>query len=214
MFGPDTPTVVRGCSALKSVVTLAETTLTVDDPGYGVRTMRVSRQGAPLIKPRGERSNAFSISLIAEDPRKFGPALTASTALPSSTGGFTFPATFPLTVNATTASGSVSLTNAGDIAGPVTLRIAGPVSAPAVLHTGPDGRRTLFAMNVVLGAGEYLDVDMEAQTVTAQGTASRSRFVTARGWQSFRPGANSWTFTADYYDPAALLSVTTSSTWE
>jgi len=214
MSGPDTATVVRGCSVLKAAATLAETTLTVNDPGYGVRTMRVARQGAVLLKTQGALANTFSVSLIAVDPRKSGATLTGSTALPSTTGGLTVPFTVPFSINATTVSGSVSLTNPGDVAGPVSLRIAGPVVQPVVTHVGPDGRSTVFSMSLTLAAGEFLNVDMEAETVLAQGHSSRARSITARGWQSFKPGVNTWFFSSGTYDAGALLTVTTSSTWE
>jgi len=214
MSGPDTATVVRGCSVLKAAATLDETTLTVNDPGYGVRTMRVARQGAVLLKPQGALANTFSVSLVAADPRKFGPTLAAPTALPSSTGGLTVPFTVPFAINATTVSGSVSLTNAGDIAGPVSLRIAGPVVAPIVTHRGPDGVATVFALSLTLAAGEFVVVDMEAETVLAQGQSSRARSISARGWQAFKPGVNTWFFSSGSYDPGALLTVTATPTWE
>lgn len=221
MFGPTTAAVVRGCSALKSTVTLAETTLTVDDPGYGPRTMRVSRQGAVLLKDEGEFCNSFSVSLVAADPRKFGPPLTGSARLPSTTGGFTLPQTIPHSINAQTVTGNTSLTNPGTMDGPVVLRIDGPANPldgpldrPLVTHQGPDGTRTAFGLSMSLQSGEFVVVDVEAQTVLAQGQSSRANSVSVRGWPAFKPGNNTWSLSASTVSPSALLTVTASPTWE
>ncbi len=214
IIGPTVGPVVRACDVLKQAASLTETTLTVDDAGYGPRTMRVSRQGEVLIKPITNLRNSFSVALVAADPRKFGPALTGSTRLPSTSGGFTFPHTFPHTINAVTTAGNTSLTNPGNIDGPVLLRLDGPVDYPVVTHTGPDGARTVFGLGMQLQAGEFVTVDMDAQTILAQGQSSRARSITARGWQAFKPGVNTWSLAAATYNASALLTVTVSPTWE
>lgn len=214
MIGPDMGSVIRACDALKSAATLAETTLTVDDPGYGPRVMRVSRQGEVLIKDLGETANTFAVSLVAADPRKFGPPVTGAARLPSTTGGFTYPRTFPHTINAVTVTGNTSLTNPGTMDGPVMLRIDGPLDRPVVTHQGPDGTRTAFGLSMSLQSGEFVTVDMEAQTVLAQGQSSRANSVSVRGWPAFRPGNNTWSLSASTVSPSALLTVTASPTWE
>lgn len=221
IIGPTVGPVVRACDVLKQSASLTETTLTVDDAGYGPRTMRVSRQGEVLIKPITNLRNSFSVALVAADPRKFGPALTGSARLPSTTGGFTLPRTFPHTIPAVTVTGNTSLTNPGTMDGPVVLRIDGPANPldgpldrPVVTHQGPDGTRTAFGLSMSLQSGEFVVVDMEAQTVLAQGQSSRANSVSVRGWPAFKPGNNTWSLSASTVSPSALLTVTASPTWE
>lgn len=49
---------------------------------------------------------------------------------------------------------------------------------------------------------------MENRTVLANGQASRSQYITSRGWFGFDPGANVITFAASGPAPSALLTAT------
>lgn len=160
-----------------------------------------------------DRNISFSVQVASDDWRKFGTEMSGSTLLPMTSGGLTIPFTVPFTINSTVVSGQVSLTNPGNESGPVRLRIDGPVTGPVVTHVG-SGRQLVFASSLVLGAGEWIDVDMEAHTVLANGQASRSGWVTSRGWSSFEPGQNTWSFTATAYDPASKLTIMTDPAWQ
>lgn len=197
---------------LNAAASLSDTTLTLHTAS-GDRWAIVRREGevlAPSITPQYAE---WSILLLATDPRRFAADLTASTLLPSSTGGLVIPFTIPLMISATTITGQVSLTNPGNIAGPVHLRIDGPVTGPIVTHVS-SGRSLVFSSSVVLGAGEWIDVDMERREVLANGTASRNGWVTGRGWSAFDPALNTWAFTAAVADPASLLTVTATQAWQ
>ena len=170
------------------------------------------RQDTVLSSPVTDTVAQFSIQLVAADPRKFSDPLTTSTRLPSSTGGLTVPFTVPFTIASTVVSGSCSLVNSGNTTGPVRLRVAGPVTGPIITHDGT-GAQLVFASSLVLAAGEWIDIDMEAHTVLANGTASRSGYITQRGWSGFEPDVNVWAFTAQAYNTAALLSVTATPAW-
>jgi hypothetical protein len=197
--------------ALIGATSLASTVLTVVESG-AERSLAVRRDDAVIVTWLNDREAQWSIGLVAADPRKFGTALTASTALPSTTGGLTVPFTVPFTINAVTVTGQVSLTNPGNIAGPVRLRIDGPVQGPVVTHVS-SGRQLVFASSVVLGAGEWIDVDMERREVLANGQSSRNGWVTQRGWSSFEPGENTWAFTAVSYNAGSLLTVNATPAW-
>ena len=151
-------------------------------------------------------SFAWSIQVIALDPRKLGAPLTGSTGLPSSSGGFTFPHTFPFAINSTVVSGQVSLFNPGNETGPVTLRIDGPIVGPIITHVG-SGLQLVFSASLTLGAGEFLLVDMEAHTAMAQGQSSRANWILSRGWSGLEPGNNTWSFAAAS-GTTGLLTVT------
>lgn len=194
---------------LKAAASLSMTTLTWDDGRY----VLVKREDAVLVKRHSPTVALASVQLLAPDPRRFGQTLTVSTALPASSGGLTIPFTIPFSIDATTVSGQVSLTNPGNVAGPVRLRIDGPVTGPVVTHVS-SGRALVFASSLVLGAGQWVEVDMEARTVLENGQASRNGWVTSRGWSQFEPGDNTWAFTAVSYDAGSLLTVTAVGAWE
>lgn len=194
---------------LNAAVSLTPTTLTVWKDGVP-RTASVRRQDEVLVNQIGDRAASWSIQVVASDPRKYAAATSVSAGLPSSSGGMTWPVTWPLTWTGVTNSGVISIANAGNTRAPVTLRISGPVSGPIVTHIG-SGLQLVFSSSLTLLAGEYIDVDMEARSVLAQGQASRSGYVTSRGWFSADPGVNQYAFQAQAYNSAALLTVTVPS---
>ena len=208
VVGPDAATVIAACDAIKAAVTLTETDLTVIDEGVEPLTMRVARQGEVLIDGTPTATvKQFSIGLVAADPRKFGTEQTQTTALPSATGGITVPFTVPFAINSTVVTGQISMTNSGTMAGPVTARVTGPAPAGGIItHTSDLGTRVL-SVNLPLGVGEWVDIDMEAETVLAQGQASRSQWVNSRGFAAFDPGVNTWSFSAPATS-AATLTIT------
>jgi len=145
-----------------------------------------------LYTADGERSNAATLAVLDDI-----------------VGGLTI----PFTIDAVTVTGQVSITNPGNETGPVRLRIDGPCRGPVVTHVST-GAQLIFSSSLVLGAGEWLEVDMEARSVLANGQATRAPWITSRGWSGFTPGPNTWTFTADSFDPEALLTVVATPAWK
>lgn len=182
---------------------LADTRLTVTQWGKSEWSM-VRRQDVPLIEWISPRAFTWSLQMVALDPRRFGDTQSLSLELPQTVNGLTVPVTVPFSIPSY--RNTAELTNDGITAGPVTLRVTGPVVNPVITHNGSSGTQ-VFAMRITLGDGEWLDIDMDAHTVLAQGMASRNGYITQRGWHSFDPGLNSWAFSADQYSPA-LLSIT------
>lgn len=158
----------------------------------------------------------WSFQVASDDWRKFGSDVSSSTTLPSTTGGLLIPAAglrVPFTIDATTVTGQVALLNAGNEPGPVRLRIDGPCVGPVVTHVST-GAQLVFSSSLVLNTGEWLDIDMEARTVLANGQASRAGWITSRGWSQFDPGLNTWSFTAASFTAAARLTVTATPSWK
>ncbi|MGZ4522124.1 MAG: hypothetical protein ACXVXO_01735, partial [Mycobacteriaceae bacterium] len=163
---PDRGSVLAALDVLKAASSLSETPLVVSEVGYGTWTANVSRQGEVLARPVGATAYSFSVQLVGADSRKFGQSITASTAPASSSGGLSIPFTVPFTIPAVQSSGIVSATNPGNVNGPVTVRVTGPCVGPVVTHVDQFGNPDVFAMSGFnLGAGQWVDVDMEAQTV-------------------------------------------------
>lgn len=197
---------------LNGAVTLEDSMVTVTE-GSRSRWQMFHRSDAVLDTWLNDRVIKWSLQMASDDWRKFGTQMQGTTTLPSTSGGLTVPFTVPFTINATTVTGQVSLTNSGNTPGPVVLRIDGPVQGPVVTHVS-SGAQLVFSSSIVIGPGEFLLIDMDARTVLANGQASRNGWITARGWSAFEPGPNTWAFTAASFDPASRLTVMATPAWK
>lgn len=200
---------------LNRAVSLHDFTLLVSESGY-VRHMTVKRQDevlSPTVKGFPTLAE-FSIQLKADDPLKYGELVTASTLLPSSTGGLVRPSTWPRTWTGVSNTGIIRINNTGNENAPLWLRIDGPIPAGgwSVSHVDHDEVLT-FATSLALAAGEFVTVDMENREVLAQGQSPRSGYVTSRGWFSLDPGFNDIAFSAVNHSATALLTATTKPAW-
>ncbi len=198
---------------LNAAVTLEPFLLAVAEHGR-VRSCMAARSGEVLSPKTNNVTATFSVQLAAEDPLKYGDLVTATTLLPSSTGGLLRPSTWPRTWTGVSNAGQIILNNTGNTAAPVWLRIDGPIEAGGwtVTHVGQK-RALTFASSLALGAGEFVTVDMENREVLAQGQAARSGYVTSRGWFALDPGPNTLAFSAQNYSATAQLTATTKPAW-
>lgn len=204
-FAP-TPEAARDAlDRLNDAASIDDFVFTVYEPDR-TRWMWAHRVDDVLHKWRMPTVFEWGLGLVADDPRKLHTELTGSTGLPSTVGGLEVPFTLPESIDAVTASGQVSLTNPGNMAGPVRIRIDGPCTGPVVTHVN-SGRSLEFSTTLVLAAGEWLDIDMDAHTVLANGTANRRNYVVSDRWSAFEPGDNVWNFTAAAYHADSLMSV-------
>jgi hypothetical protein len=209
--GSDALAVSLARDALYAACGLGPTLLTVYESGRA-RSCMVRQQDEIIPTVLNSTHFLYSMQVVADDPRKYGPALSLATALPSSSGGLTLPMVLPYIFASTTVSGVVSLTNEGNISSPLTVRFDGPVTGPKIIHI--QTQKTWAAGGAVLGAGEFWTVSMDSRQVLAQGQASRSGFVTERGWMELLPGPNDFAFSADSYNAASQMTVTAASAWK
>lgn len=79
----------------------------------GPRQLRVSLFGTPDSRVLSDVVASYAIQLLAADPLKYGPTISASTGLPTSSGGLVFPFVFPVDFGAGGDPGRVVLSNAG-----------------------------------------------------------------------------------------------------
>lgn len=161
----------------------------------------------------GDTTFDWSAQLLCPEPRRFGAVLSIDTALPSSSGGLRFPFTFPTTFESVVVSGLCTLENIGNADGPVALRIDGPVASPRVVHVG-SGAALEFSTDLVLGPGEWLDINMENQTALANGQSNRAGFLDRADWFEFEPGVNTFAFAADGDWPQARCAVSATPAWQ
>lgn len=188
----------------KDTLTVAEVHLT--------RHTTVRRDQEAQVAKVSPFEATWLLQLIADDPLRYGQLITASTALPASSGGLTFPITFPITFPATVVTGTIGINNPGLIAAPVRLRVDGPCNGPIITHVA-SGQTLVFSSSYSLVAGNWLDIDMGAKTVLENGQASRNNYITSRGWFSFDPGDNTIAFNASVYNAASLLTAYLTPAW-
>jgi len=198
---------------LLTAVTNAGFVLSVTENGF-TRSTTVRKQGETLTPKITNLIAAFSIQVVAVDPRKLGTPLTGVTLLPASTGGLVLPITVPFAITSTIVSGQVTLTNPGNEEGPVKLRIDGPCTGPVITHSGAVGSSLVFSSSLSLGVGEWLTIDMDKRTALGNDQASRSSYITSRGWSQFDPGVNVWAFAASAFNAASQLTVTATPAWK
>lgn len=204
--GPTEDAVSAAFDRLNEAVAFDDTLLTITE-GSRSRWCNVRRTDEVLRSDLSPTVAKWSLQVVALDPRKHGAPLTQSTRLPSSTGGLTIPYTIPYSIPSTQVTGQVSIVNPGNETGPVVMRLDGPITGPVITHLG-SGLRLTFAASATLGAGEFWLIDMEAQSVLAQGQVTRAQYITSRQWSGLEPGNNTWSFTAASYSAGALLTVT------
>lgn len=139
------------------------------------------------------RKASAALLFEATDPRVYDNAeSTASTGVTTSTGGLTFPLTFPLDFGGTGTSGLVDLTNSGNFTTPWQARIDGPVTNPKIENV-TTGQQLEFALTVA--AGEWITVDSDLRLVLLNGTSSRySSLTAASSWWDLPAGTTQCRF--------------------
>lgn len=196
---------------LSTAVALGDTDFIVSEVGRS-RHCSVRRSGEVIVDYVTDTLAKYSIIVTAKDPRKYGDLATFTTALPSSSGGRTYPATYPITYTGVSTSGLVRVTNSGNMPAPVWFRVDGPIAAGGWSITHVQKQLT-FSSSVALNSGDYVTVDMDRREVLAQGQSPRSGWVTSRGWFSLDPGPNDISFGAANYSASALLTIQSMSAW-
>ena len=213
IHAPDAEALDVAFDRLNAAITLDETPMLVAEGGR-VRNCMVKLQGEVIPEMITDKLGRYSVLISAKDPLKYGDLVTDSTALPSSSGGLIYPATYPVTYTGVSVTGVLRVTNPGNTQAPVWLRVDGPIPAGGwtVTHVGKKQSLT-FSTALALEAGEFVTVDMEKREVLAQGQAPRAGYVTSRGWFSLDPGDNDIAFSAQNYSSTALLTVSTKPAW-
>lgn len=216
-IAPTPSLAVAAYDNLVASVPLGDQTFTLTEHGLA-RSCTVRRDGDVTKKWLNSTTFQWSFQVTDLDGRFLGQTLTGTTGLPSSTGGLVIPSgglVIPsggLTIPAQVSNGQIEMFNPGNETGPVVLRIDGPCSGPQITHVGSQLTLT-FGSSLVLGAGEFLIVDMENHLALAQGQASRSGYITSRQWFGFEPGDNTFSFTA-VSGAGALLMVNATQAWQ
>lgn len=100
--------------------------------------------------------------------------------------------------------GSGSVTNNGDNNTWPTLRFNGPLTNPILTNTTLS---EAFKLNVVIGSGDYVIVDMQNKTIVFNGVTNyMDKFDIANIWLSWIPGVNNLTLAASAGAGNVLIS--------
>ncbi|SFR76145.1 hypothetical protein SAMN05428970_2021 [Agromyces sp. CF514] len=131
----------------------------------------------------------FAFDVFAADARKYGPELVASSGLPASGTGITYPITYPITYGTAGDPGRVTVSNSGRQESFSLFEVAGGLDAGFELKEIASGRRLRFERLIPLGSTVFLNprtgrayLDVPDNDVTG--------FLTVREWWSVPAGVS------------------------
>ena len=150
----------------------------------------------------------WSVTLRADDPAiyagdAFGSGhLVRATGLGFSTGGLTYPISYPITYTGASATGDATVV-LGAGGGKLSVRVAGACLNPSVTVENSLGTFRLAWLGL-LAEDLYLDVDPDRRECLLNGQTSRVPNV--RQWPKLAPGLNTIRFRAAEYSASASLT--------
>ena len=196
---------------------LDESPLTVKIPGLaggGKRRLNVRprRRQVPVDLDFFYGLPMVTVEFVATDPRIYDATpWRVVTALPSGSGGLSFPATSPLYFEASSETGDVEAENEGTFPVAPVIRIDGPVTNPSVTHLE---KGYTLDFTITLGASDYLLIDNESRSVLLNGTSNRySTLSSTSQWWDLDPGDNTIRFRSDANTEAAVMTAFYRSAW-
>ena len=213
IIGRCTEACVESWTDFKNVLDVNGMMLIVRLGGIGRQVQVFQSTSAPMIKWEGVNILRFSIGLTSLSPYLYELGMvSASTRLPHSGGGMTFPYGFEVesvsvsswTWSENVMSGQVRLMNVGTAPTPVMIRIDGPVVNPRILHVGSGH---VIAFDMKFGDGQYATINGLTHEILIDGTDPARGRVVRREWGQAEPGLNVWYFTAGEYSSTARMTV-------
>lgn len=155
---------------------------------------------------------AFSVLLVAPDPRKYSAqqhtATVAATGASSSIG-ITPPFTLPFTFPAQPPYGSVVCPNEGDFGSPPVITITGPITSPGLVNV-TTGQQVSWT-GLIIPAGSVLVADFSTRLAQLNGVYRPADARSA--WWELEPGDNTVQITGQN-DSGATMSVSWRDSWQ
>ncbi|MCE5226620.1 MAG: phage tail family protein, partial [Porphyromonadaceae bacterium] len=155
----------------------------------------------------------FTINLLAVDPRIYSQTETTSTVyIPTSTGGFGFPLTFPLSFGTARVGGSITCNNLGNFESLPLVKMYGNLVSPEIKNVTDDNK--YIKVNMTIVSGDYIEIDFSEHTIMLNGTASRYLYLDSGSefWK-LKPGINNITFKDSGGDITGYCTITYKSAW-
>lgn len=178
-------------------------------PGLdGQYQLLVEYSDSPDIDRINSREARWQMVLVASDPvkRSVVEYTTGQLPLPSTVGGLTFAATFPITFDATVTSGTALITNGGTADVGLVLRIDGPAANPRItLARGTDIQT--IRCNLTVETDQWLTIDTANRTARLNDLVSR-RGAVAGVFPILAPGTSELSWDCDSFEPLARLTAT------
>ena len=142
-------------------------------------------------------------------------ALTVPVDIPSSVGR-TYPRTHPWHYEPTAASGAQTTVNPGNTESHFTAKLYGPITAPSLVNT-LTGQAITFSNALVLGAGEYVQIDTRVRTAFLLGDPFVGRLghvdYPNTNWWQMQPGVQDLRYTGSDPSPGAVAEITYHPAW-
>lgn len=177
----------------------------------GAATRRVTVRLLEALQINGGLIKEFNLALVAGDPTVYADAQQTSDTVALTVGGGAevFPHGFPYSYGDPSGGGTVNVTNGGRVRTYPVVKIYGPVSAPAIYNV-TTGKVVSFS-GLTIAAGDFLEVDMRAETVELNGSPDvnligRIDSVGSEFW-ALEPGVNSIRLSGSGFDANTKASV-------
>lgn len=166
---------------------------------------------------RNPRVRVFTAVLTAVDPFKYAAgaagaiSLSAGLPLPPRTFGLTWPVSAPFDFGGVTSLNyRIAASNPGAVPTFPQVTFTGPVINPALAHLGLG---VSIGMNRTLAAGETVTFDHRYSSVRSSGRSVYTQRMAGSVFFPLNPGGNTLVFSADVFDPAAVVSVSYRPRW-
>lgn len=189
--------------------------LIVSDP-LGERRATVRLDGDPMVEWLSDRQFRWQVSLLAPDPRKYGPEQSVVTGLPEDTSALVFPLFSPsgvLEFGTPGSTGRVTLVNEGTADSWPVFYVTGPLLDGFELTELVTGARLRYVGPV--GAGQSVSLDPRRGRVLLDGNADRRSSLVLDDWWAVPAGSSRQVRFASLgaFDPQARLVASLSSAW-
>lgn len=140
----------------------------------------VAIDGQIITKALSAFSVAFSLQLFAPDPRRFGTQHTLS-VFPgtTSTGGVTYPVSYPVGYGIPGNTGSATVTNVGTAYADIAFTLVGPLTNPVIRNSGTADQLTY---NGFIPSGSNVVISTASGSVLFNGSTNYRSQLTANQW--------------------------------
>jgi hypothetical protein len=144
------------------------------------------------ILDKGPVAFTWQFGVLAPDPRRYSVdpvSLSCGLPMAGAGNGRTYPRTYPLLYSGAGTGGEVVFTQAGNYKyTPAVITIQGPAVSPTVEH---DVSGSHITLDMTVGYGRYVVLDLGAQTAMLGGTQTVATSVTSdSAWFMLSPGEN------------------------
>lgn len=170
---------------LTAALSVGQGPMVLSTPDDGVWERHVEIERFDPAPDHGRRASAFTIDLVATDPRRYGPLQRIGpVGLPSVEGGVRFPGRAPWNFGRVTEAGRLRIANSGEISLFPRMILTGGFSEVTVSDVTA-GRSLKLAWPV--GEGESLVFDQGLRRAEVSGS-ELTRWMARRQWFEILPG--------------------------